>query len=197
VAQKLAGALDYRRHLYSHPETVETALSKVASTMADFVRAALERGCAGVFFATQESSVSRMEVATYQRFGQVYDEIVLDAAKSGWFNVIHMHGENVMFDQLCEYPVTALNWHIGETGPLLSDYVANPQRKPVVGGLQRMALTHGDLSTVRADIRAAMQATGGRGLLFGPGCVIRHPIDHGVLRSVIREIGSASASADR
>jgi hypothetical protein len=93
---------------------------------------------------------------------------------------------------LSSYPVTALNWHIGETDPLLRDYVASPQRKPVLGGLQRMALTHGDLPTLRSDIRAAMQATGGRGLLFGPGCVIRHPVDHAVLHSVIREIRSAN-----
>ena len=188
VAQKLSGALDYRTHLHSDPEPVLQALSQIAATMADFARAALDRGCAGVFFATQESSTDRMDLQTYQRFGQPYDQIVLEAAQSAWFNVIHMHGENVMFDLLRTYPVTALNWHIGETPPLLRDYVISAQRKPVVGGLQRAALTQGDLPTIRSDIRDAMQATGGRGLLFGPGCVIRHPVDRAILQRVIQEI---------
>ena len=191
VAQKLAGALDYRAHLRSHPEAVLHALDEIATTMADFVRAALQHGCAGVFFATQESSFDRMDLATYLRFGRPGDLTVLAAAQAGWFNAIHMHGENVMFDSLSSYPVTALNWHIGETAPLLRDYVTRAQRKPVVGGLQRMALTQGDLSTLRADIGHAMQATGGRGLLFGPGCVIRHPVDHVVLQRVIEAIRGA------
>lgn len=191
VAQKLAGALDYRAHLQSHPAAVLHALGAIAATMADYVQAALQRGCAGVFFATQESSFGRMDLATYQRFGQPGDQVVLAAAQAGWFNVIHMHGEDVMFDLLSTYPVTALNWHIGETPPLLRDYVARGQRKPVVGGLQRMALTQGDMSTLGSDIRDAMQATGGRGLLFGPGCVIRHPVDRDILQRVIQEIRSS------
>ncbi len=194
VAQKLAGALDYRAHLRTDPDAVLQALDAIAATMADYVRAAIGRGCAGVFFATQESSVRRMDVATYRRFGQPGDQVVLGAAKAGWFNVIHMHGEDVMFDLLSTYPVTALNWHIGETPPLLRDYVARAQRKPVVGGLQRMALTRGDLSTLQSDISDAMQATAVRGLLFGPGCVIRHPVDHAVLQRVVREIRAAGGA---
>ncbi len=194
VAQKLAGSLDYRSHLRSNPDWVLHAIDMIAATMADFVQAALQRGCAGIFFATQESSLARMDLATYLRFGQPGDQFVLAAAQQGWFNVIHMHGENVMFDLLSNYPVTALNWHIGETPPLLRDYVTRAQRKPVVGGLQRMALTQGDLPTLQADIRSAMRATAGRGLLFAPGCVIRHPVDHAVLQRVIAEIRSAGVA---
>lgn len=190
VAQKLAGE-GYRNHLKSHPDLVKQALSNIAATMADFVRAALQAGCAGVFFATQESSFKCMTEETFLQFGKPYDLVVLDAASSGWFNVIHMHGEDIMFEVMRDYPVTALNWHIGETEPLLADYAAQAARKPVVGGLQRMALTLGDLETLRSDISGAMAATGGRGLLLGPACVIRHPVDHAVLKTVIGEIKQA------
>lgn len=191
IAQKLAGSA-YRRHLVSHPDQMAQALANIARTMADFVAAAIDVGCCGVFFATQESSTQCVSADTYRRFGIPHDQVVLAAAQRGWFNVIHMHGEDVMFDLLKDYPVNALNWHIGETEPLLADYAATPGRKPVVGGLRRMALTDGDLDAIRSDIASALAATGGRGLLLGPACVIRHPVDRDVLKSVIDEIKRAS-----
>lgn len=191
IAQKLAGSV-YREHLQSHPEWVAQGLANIATTMANFVGAALDIGCCGVFFATQESSTQCVSEATYRRFGIPHDQTVLAAAQKGWFNVIHMHGDDVMFDLLKDYPVTALNWHIGETEPLLADYAATPNRKPVVGGLRRMALTEGDIAAIRADIAGAVAATNGRGLLLGPACVIRHPVDRGVLKTVIEEIKQAT-----
>ena len=190
VAQKLAGAA-YRTHLTTHPELVAEALGEIAATMADFVAAAIDAGCAGVFFATQESSTQFISAPTFAAFGKPHDLRVLDAARAGWFNVIHMHGEDIMFDLLKDYPVDALNWHIGETEPSLADYASQAQRKPVVGGLRRAALTNGDLAMVRADIDSALAATGGRGLLLGPACVIRHPVDRGVLRRVAETIKHA------
>lgn len=187
VAQKLAGE-GYRAHLQSCPELVSVALSNIAATMADFVQAALKAGCSGVFFATQESSTKCMSEETFRKFGRPYDLEVLNAAADGWFNVIHMHGEDIMFDVLKDYPVAALNWHIGETDPQLAEYASQPGRMPVLGGLRRMALTNGDLAMTRSDIQSAMSATGGRGLLLGPACVIRHPVDYDVLKAVIKEI---------
>ena len=191
IAQKLAGSV-YREHLARYPEWVAQGLANIAETMSNFTRAALDIGCCGVFFATQESSTQCVNEATYRQFGVPHDQTVLAAARQGWFNVIHMHGEDVMFGLLKNYPVTALNWHIGETDPQLANYAATPERKPVVGGLRRMALTGGDMDTIRADIASAMAATGGRGLLLGPACVIRHPVDRDVLKAVIEEIKRAN-----
>ena len=187
IAQKLAGSV-YREHLKSHPDWVARGLANIATTMAHYIDAALDIGCSGVFFATQESSTQCVTEATYRQFGLPHDQTVLAAAQKGWFNVIHMHGEDIMFNLLKDYPVTALNWHIGETEPLLADYASTPGCKPVVGGLRRMALTAGDLDAIRADIASAMTATAGRRLLLGPACVIRHPVNHDVLKSVIEEI---------
>ena len=55
-----------------------------------------------------------------------------------------------------------------------------------------MALTEGDLDAIRTDIAGAIAATAGRGLLLGPACVIRHPVDREILKSVIEEIKRAS-----
>ncbi len=193
IAQKLAGSA-YRQHLESHPELVKTALANIAATLADFVEAALDIGCCGIFFATQESSTRVISEANYREFGVPYDEVVIESAQTGWFNVIHMHGEDVMFELLKDYSVTALNWHIGETAPLLSDYAKTPERKPVLGGLRRTAITEMHLDAIVEDIGNALAATGGRGLLFGPGCVIRHPVNHDFLKRVIDKLNRSPVS---
>ena len=184
IAQKLAGSV-YRQHLDSHPELIKAALAHIAETLADFVVAALDIGCCGVYFATQESSTQAMTEARYREFGVPYDLTVLAAAQRGWFNAMHMHGEDIMFELLKDYPVNVLNWHIGETEPQLADYARTPGRKPVLGGLRRAAITSGDIDALRADIASARAATQGRGLLFGPACVIRHPVNRDVLRQLI------------
>jgi uroporphyrinogen decarboxylase len=144
-----------------------------------FVREAVARGCAGVFLATQEASYCVLDEAAYRTFGEPYDARIIETATlaGGWFNVIHMHGDGVMFDLLARYDVAALNWHVGEALPSISDYRASGGTRPVLGGLHRNHLTCGDHSAVTADIERAMVESGGRGILLAPTCVIRHPVD--------------------
>ena len=61
------------------------------------------------------------------------------------------------------------------------------------GGLRRMPITSGDLDAVRQDIAAARAADGGRGVVFGPACVIRHPVDMCVLKTIAAEIRGRDA----
>ena len=109
---------------------------------------------------------------------------VLEAAAAGWFNVVHMHGRRVLFDRLKDYPVAALNWHIGEAEPGVAAYRAAGGERPIVGGLRRDALTRRDLAAVKADLAALFAATSGRGILVSPGCVIRYPVDTDFLATV-------------
>lgn len=183
IAKKLAGE-NYRDHLQSHPAAVKRALDAIATTTAGFARAAVDGGCAGVFFATQESTTQALAPELYREFGVPYDHAALDGASQGWFNVLHMHGEDIMFDLLKDYPVDALNWHIGETAPELRAVREAGLSQPVVGGIRRFAITRGDYEAVVSDIAAAVDATGGKGLILSPACVIRHPVDRRLLRRV-------------
>jgi uroporphyrinogen decarboxylase len=195
IAGKLSNGA-HRRHLAEDPDAVLAGLEVIAAVTCDFTRAAMERGCAGAFFATQEASHGAMDEASYRRYAVPHDAQVLAAARAagGWFNVLHMHGDDVMFDVLSVYDVTALNWHIGETPPSIADYRAAGGTRPIVGGLQRGHLTSRDLPAVRADIDRAMRETQGRGIVIAPACVIRHPVDEATLQatvSIIRGLGGA------
>ena len=81
----------------------------------------LVRGADGVFFASQTANEGYLTRAEYQEFAKKYDLVVLDAAKGrSWFNILHLHGEKVMFDEVLDYPVQALNHHDREAGPSLA-----------------------------------------------------------------------------
>jgi uroporphyrinogen decarboxylase len=182
VASKLSNGAVHE-HLRSEPGAVKGALGAIAETTARFAAAAIARGCAGIFLAIQDATRAHLEEAAYREVGEPYDRQVLEAARraGGWFNVVHMHGDDVMFDILSRYDADALNWHIGETPPTLAAYREAGGTRAVLGGLRRSNITQGDIAAVRADVEAAVAATGGRGLLLAPACVIRHPVDHDVL----------------
>ena len=196
VAKKLAGD-GYRQHLTSHPQLVKAALSEIAATMSEFAAEAIKLGCAGAFIATQESTTQALSEAEYREFGVPFDHDALEGTRGGWFNVLHMHGDDIMFDLLVDYPVQALNWHVGETGPTLESYVARGGAKPVVGGMRRWALTRGEYGGAVADIDSAVAATGGRNLLLTPACVIRHPVDCALLVRVGNYIKAVAVGGDR
>jgi uroporphyrinogen decarboxylase len=189
IAAKLSnGAV--RDHLRQDRERVEPALSAIAETTCDFAAAAMQRGCAGVFLAIQEAAHGIFQEEAYREYGEPYDVRVLEAAAQtgAWFNTVHLHGENVMFDLVSAYPAHALNWHIGETEPTLGEYRAAGGTRAVLGGLQRGHITQRNLPAVRRDIERAMAESGGPGLLLAPACVIRHPVDHAVLAATAEMI---------
>jgi uroporphyrinogen decarboxylase len=174
----------HRAHLERSPELVVAGLERITAVTCAFVRKAIERGCAGMFFALQEATYAAFSPADYARFGEPFDRRVIAAAASagGWFNVLHAHGENILFDQLARYDITALNWHIGETAPSIAQYRESGGAKPIVGGLRRANLTRRDRDAVAADIRQSLGESNNRGLLLSPACVIRHPVDEAMLQ---------------
>ena len=183
IAGKLSNGAS-RAHAGEDPETLKHGLEVISDVTSDFARAALERGCAGIFLALQEATRSAYEAPSYLEFGVPYDRRVLDAAKDagGWFNAVHMHGEDILFDVIKDYDVHALNWHIGETPPSLAQYRNAGGARPVLGGLQRTHITRQDRTGIEADIARSVAETGGRGLLLAPACVVRHPVDEATLR---------------
>jgi uroporphyrinogen decarboxylase len=182
IASKLSNGLS-RAHLDRDPVTVCRGLDVIADVTCAFARAALERGCAGVFLAVQEATLDAYDEAGYRRFGVPFDRRVVAAAKSAgsWFDVVHIHGEDILFDAIKDYDVAALNWHIGETPPSIAQYRAGGGRRPILGGLQRGYITRRNRDGIAADIDAAVAQSGSYGLLLAPACVIRHPVDPATL----------------
>lgn len=183
VASKLSNGL-HRNHLADVAQSVAHGLDIITRVSSRFAQAAIARGCAGIFLAVQDASHDVFEETVYRKYGEGCDRQVLAAAEKagGWFNVVHMHGDNIMFDLLKDYPVAAVNWHIGETPPAIGDYRAAGGTRAIVGGLQRGHITDRDMAGIRSDVERAYGESGGRRLLLAPACVIRHPVDDAILQ---------------
>lgn len=191
TAAKLSGER-HRAHLAERPEQVRAGLAVITEATCAFARAAIERGCAGMFFALQDAVRAAFTAEAYAESALPFDHAVLRAAKAAgaWFDVLHAHGEDLHFDTLRDYQVDALNWHIGETAPTLAAYRGSGGARPIVGGLQRAHLTARDLPGIESDLRRTLAENGPRGLIVAPACVIRHPVDETTLlrtAALIRE----------
>ncbi|MGM9582768.1 MAG: uroporphyrinogen decarboxylase family protein, partial [Phascolarctobacterium sp.] len=105
--------------LKTNPAAVRHALEVITEITIDFVNENIKRGVSGFFFATQDARKPLISLADFQEFGEKYDLQVLDSyVKKTWFNVVHLHGLDVYFDEvLANYPVNVLNWHDRHTPP--------------------------------------------------------------------------------
>lgn len=166
-------------HLRLYPDAVKAGLDTLAESILRFIEAVKPAGLAGVFLAMQHASVTKLTEAEYRAFGVPYDLRILEAA-GGWFNLLHLHGADVMFDLASGYPAQAINWHDQETPPSLAEGQARFGGAVCSGLRQWETMVRGTPESVRAEVKAAIAATGGRRLIIGTGCVtpITAPASH-------------------
>jgi len=170
-AKNLSGNNRLLVHLRQEPELVRAGLETITETTIRFVEACMRTGAAGIYYAASMAVYESLSEAEYRSFGEPYDRRILAAAQECWFNVVHLHGTDVMFDLVASYPAQALNWHDREAPPSLADGM---RRFPgaVSGGLARWDdLLRGDPDNVRVRAADAIRQTGGRRLILSSGCV--------------------------
>ena len=170
-AKNLVGKQRLLADLRETPEAVREGLEAITATTVRFIEAARARGIAGIFLAVQHASSELLSEREYQEFGMVFDRRLLEAAEGLWLNVLHLHGNRVMFDVLADYPVQVINWHDRETPPSLGE----GQKRfggAVLGGLRQWeTMLRGTPDDVRREANEAYHQTGGRRFMLGTGCV--------------------------
>jgi uroporphyrinogen decarboxylase len=171
-AKNLAGGAQLLVHLRRHPQAVLAGLGRIAESTRRFVEAIRATGAAGVFYAVQHAQFGLLSLDEFLTFGRPFDLQVLEAARDFWLNVLHIHGQDVMFEPLAAYPVQVINWHDRETPPTLAE--AKERFAGVVcGGLRRWeTVVLGTPEQVAAEAQAAIRATGGERFILGTGCVV-------------------------
>ncbi len=170
-ARNLVGADKLPVHARQHPADLKAALAVITETALRFLDAAKRADVDGIFYAVQLATPRVFSEAEYGEFGEPYDRQILEAASDLWLNVLHLHGDDVMFDLAAKYPAQVINWHDRETPPGL----AEGQKKfsgAVCGGIRQWAtMVLGAPDQVRAEARRAIKETGGRRFILGTGCV--------------------------
>jgi uroporphyrinogen decarboxylase len=154
------------------PAALEAALAAIAHTLAGYTRLALDAGADGLFYATNVARQGLLTPAECRRFQRPYDLRVLAAAAPAPFNVLHVCGAGVHFDEFADYPVQAISWALAEGNPSLAEGRRRSGRA-VMGGLPAKPV----IATLTPEVvarhaGAAVRAMDGRGLLLGPDCSI-------------------------
>jgi uroporphyrinogen decarboxylase len=154
------------------PTATEHALNALAVTLAAYARDCVAEGADGLFYATNLASRDLVSAEECRRFQRPYDLRILEAAASAPFNVVHVCGADVRFDEFADYPAHAFSWATVPGNPSLGD-VRRRTGKAVMGGLPaKPVIATLTAEAMAARVRAAVREMDGRGLLLGPDCSI-------------------------
>lgn len=166
-----------------HPEHVHQALAAITETTINFAKANIEAGVSGFFVATQCASYDILTDELFAEFCKPYDFQLINAFKNEtWFNVVHIHGANIMFEAVSKYPCNVLNWHDRYTEPSLSE-ARERSSKIFLGGLKEVPtfvgtslhydsiLASSSPAAIKIHVKEAIDMVAGKGFILGPGCV--------------------------
>jgi uroporphyrinogen decarboxylase len=181
VMRSDAGALDH-------------ALEAMAETLSEYARAAVADGADGLFYATNMATRELSTAAECRRFQRPHDLRILKAVERAPFNLLHVCGEGVLFDEFVDYPATALSWATVPGNPSLAEGHRRTGRA-VVGGLPAKPTIAGLLpSEVEARGRHAVAEMNGRFLLLGPDCSINPDTPEAVMDAARAAVAGSARS---
>lgn len=182
IAKKLAGDRIFN-DIKENPKIIHNALEVITETNINFIKANINAGVSGFFFATQNASYDVNDESIFEEFGMKYDLQLFDVYKDKtYFNVSHIHGNNIMFDKIESYPGNCLNWHDRYTEPNFEE-ARKKTDKCFLGGIQEVpyfvdgVLRYNSImatdtpENIEKHIHEAIQQVDGKGLIIGPGCV--------------------------
>lgn len=172
-----------------HPETLLVAMQVIAASLADYARAAITHGAAGIFLSLGAASNEMMTIEEYNMWGRPFDLQVLEAVRDAPFNVLHIHGKHIHFDAVLDYPATALNWSHLATPPSLAAGRAR-SGKAVMGGIDEAIAAHLAPPEIEAQVASAIREVGTCGLIVTPGCSV--PTD-----TPVRTLHAIKAAIDK
>jgi uroporphyrinogen decarboxylase len=156
----------------SEPVAVDHALGAMAETLGQYARTAVAEGADGLFYASNMATQALSTAAECRRFQRPHDLRVLGQVQNAPFNVLHVCGAGILFDEFADYPMAALSWATVPGNPSLKEAHRRTGRA-VIGGLPAKP-DIADLapSEVEARGRRAIAEMSGRFLLLGPDCSI-------------------------
>ncbi|NLP18005.1 MAG: uroporphyrinogen decarboxylase [Firmicutes bacterium] len=173
TAEKLAGPRLYE-DLKQYPNIIHQALQNITETTINFIKENINAGVSGFFFATKCSTLDLMTKEEYTEFGTKYDLQLFESYKSEtFFNIIHIHGENTMFEELAAYPGNCISWHDRWVAPDMGE-ARKITDKCLLGGLnERDTLVNGTPEDIDTHVMEAIEMAGRKSLMIGPGCVAK------------------------
>jgi uroporphyrinogen decarboxylase len=174
IAGRLIGSEEaFLEHLREHTEKVNHALEVITRTFTEFSRACLDRGAAGLFYATTAwATADRVNVEEYRKLIMPSDLKLLASLPPAEFHILHVCRQNNLLGALKDYPVHAFSWDPRAAGnPSLAEGKMMVGRKAVIGGIAPdKRLVEAKPAQMTSEITGMQVAMGRRGWMLGPGC---------------------------
>lgn len=184
-AKNLVGKDNIVKHIRLYPEKLKAALNVIVKSTIEFIIEAKKIGVDGIFYAVQHASADILSLDEYRQFEKHYDLLVLDVVKDLWLNVLHIHGQNIYFEEFLDYPsIAVINWHDRNTPPSLRE-AKKVFEGVLCGGLDRInTMVLGNQKNIEEEIKDARNATGDNKFILGTGCVLPIVTPFGNISSV-------------
>jgi uroporphyrinogen decarboxylase len=188
-AKNLVGKDRLVVHIRENPDAVLAGLEIIAKSTQGFISETIKTGVDGLFYAVQHAQHGILSDLEFEIFGKAFDLKVLEGSDKLWLNMVHIHGNDIMFNQVKDYPAAILNWHDRQTYPNLSE-AQKIFPGVVCGGLRQWeTMVLGNSEQVSAEAKQAIQATGGKKFILGTGCVLPVTIPHGNIIAALKAAG--------
>ena len=156
----------------TEPKAMDAGLAAIAETLTAYARACVEAGADGLFYATNVARRDGLTAEECRRFQRPHDLRILGAVEHSPFNLLHVCGPAIHFEEFADYPVTAFSWALDADNPTLAE-VHRRTGRAVVGGLPaKPEIATLSAQAIAARARRAVDEMHGRALLLGPDCSI-------------------------
>lgn len=170
-ANKLCGK-KLMEHFRANPDAVRQGLQAITISLADYAAAWIEEGGDGIYYALDGAQTTNMSEDEYREIFMPLDKMVLNRIMAaGEFNLLHIHGENIMFDMLHDLPSSVLVWSDKLTPPSLREGRGMHQGC-IAGGINEMTFHEKTPSEILDEAQSAIAEAGSTGFILTPGCAI-------------------------
>lgn len=171
--------------LREDPARADRVLGALTAVLTRFAGDCVAEGADGIFFSSNLASSDFTTVDDLRRFQRPYDLKVLAAAAPAAFNMVHVCGFRTHFAEFADYPAACFSWALGDGNPSLQEGRTTTRRAAVGGISGKPELTTMTPAEVAREVEAAIETTGGRGLLLGPACTIDAATPEANLRAAV------------
>ena len=163
-----------KKSIEENPSEFKEGMKIITKVMKEFSEISIDYGAAGIFLATQEATYDFQNENQFKEFGMKYDLEILNAIKNkADFNVVHIHGDNIMFDLIAQnYPVEALNWHDQLTTPSIAEGFEKFDGILMGGIEEKDFLLKTQEQELEEKIQEVIDSVNGKRIIISPGCVI-------------------------
>lgn len=171
LAHKIAGDQVYE-HMRQEPVLLHSALRVIRDTVIGYAEACMDTGVPGFFLATQQASHHLLSVKEFEEFGHTYDQEVAASISSVPIRMLHICGEEIMFEQASQLDVNCLSWSAGGSNPNL-EQARDMTGKALAAGLSLDILANATQEDCRGMVHEILRQDLGPGLILAPDCVVK------------------------